>query len=295
MGNVHMEASQINYRGGETKMSVEEALKSTSGEAAAIAALQVAVGNLQTGKANMSVIAPAFNADTAYSVGDIVAYDGAAYRCTTAHEGEWDAEDFTATTISGEIASANGDIADLNGTKANQITIAPFFSAETAYDPGDLVYYNGLSYRCVNAHEGEWDADDFAAATIAGELDTLKSGLTEVNSNLTNVNSKLTITEPLTGISGIFSDKMGNMVTLHFVMNSITATSAGWYILADKLPAGLRPHRLVYFTGYDNDDSTHESSGAMQCMIDADGTVKIYAMSDNLTFVLRGTISYISD
>ena len=27
MGNVHIEASQVNYRGGETKMSVEEALK----------------------------------------------------------------------------------------------------------------------------------------------------------------------------------------------------------------------------------------------------------------------------
>ena len=27
MGNVHMEASQVNYRGGETKMSVEEAIK----------------------------------------------------------------------------------------------------------------------------------------------------------------------------------------------------------------------------------------------------------------------------
>lgn len=111
MGNVTMEARDINYRGGETKMSVEDALKSTSGEAAAIAALQEAVGNLQT-------------------------------------------------------------------TKANQITIAPFFSAETAYDPGDLVYYNGLTYRCVNAHEGEWDADDFAATTISGELATLKSGFT---------------------------------------------------------------------------------------------------------------------
>lgn len=32
MGNVNMEASQINYRGGATKMSVEEALKNTSGE-----------------------------------------------------------------------------------------------------------------------------------------------------------------------------------------------------------------------------------------------------------------------
>lgn len=111
MGNVNMEASQINYRGGQKKMSVEEALKNTSGEAAAIAQLQT-------------------------------------------------------------------DVLNLNSNKANQITIAPFFSAETSYDPGDLVYYNGLSYRCVNAHEGEWDADDFAATTISGELDILKSGLT---------------------------------------------------------------------------------------------------------------------
>lgn len=114
MGNVSMEARDINYRGGEMKMSVEDALKSTSGEAAAIAQLQTDVGNLQT-------------------------------------------------------------------TKANLITIAPVFSEETAYDPGDLVYYNGLTYRCVNAHEGEWDADDFAATTISNELDSLKSGLNDYN------------------------------------------------------------------------------------------------------------------
>ena len=111
MGNVYMEASQINYRGGEKKMSVEEALKNTSGESAAIAQLQT-------------------------------------------------------------------DVANLRDVKANQITIAPAFSAETSYDPGDLVYYNGLSYRCVNAHEGEWDADDFAATTISNELASLMSGLT---------------------------------------------------------------------------------------------------------------------
>lgn len=111
MGNIYMEASQINYRGGEKKMSVEEALKNTSGEAAAIAQLQ-------------------------------------------------------------------SDVANLSDVKTNQITIAPTFSAETAYDPGDLVYYNGLSYRCVNAHEGEWDADDFAATTISNELSSLMSGLT---------------------------------------------------------------------------------------------------------------------
>lgn len=120
MGNVNMEASQINYRGGQKKMSVEEALKNTSGEAAAIAQLQT-------------------------------------------------------------------DVLNLNSNKANQITIAPFFSAEASYDPGDLVYYNGLSYRCVNAHEGKWDADDFAATTIAGELDALKRGLTSVEGKLVTV------------------------------------------------------------------------------------------------------------
>ena len=110
MGNTYMEASQINYRGGETKMSVEEALKNTSGEAAAIAALQTAVGNLQSGKADLSVIAPAFSAETAYSVGDIVAYNGATYRCTNAHEGAWDAADFAATTIDAELKSLNSKL-----------------------------------------------------------------------------------------------------------------------------------------------------------------------------------------
>ena len=76
------------------------------------------------------------------------------------------------------VTALEGDVSDLNDTKANQITIAPFFSAEASYEVGDLVYYNGLTYRCTNDHEGEWDADDFASTTIAVELDTLKSGLT---------------------------------------------------------------------------------------------------------------------
>lgn len=122
MGNVHMEARDINYRGGQKKMSVEEALKNTSGEAAAIAQLQQ-------------------------------------------------------------------DVSDLNDVKANKITIAPAFSAESSYDPGDLVYYNGLTYRCVNAHSGEWDADDFAATTIDNELSELRSGLTNLFESIITVNS----------------------------------------------------------------------------------------------------------
>lgn len=128
MGNLYMEASQINYRGGEKKMSVEEALKNTSGEAAAIAQLQQ-------------------------------------------------------------------DVSDLNDVKANKITIAPAFSAEASYDPGDLVYYNGLTYRCVNAHSGEWDADDFAGTTIANELSTLESGLTNLENGAMTLLGKLSLND----------------------------------------------------------------------------------------------------
>ena len=82
------------------------------------------------------------------------------------------------------VAGLATDVSNLSDNKANQITIAPFFDPETSYEVGDLVYYNGLNYRCTNDHEGEWDADDFAATTVAGELATLKSGLTNVISNV---------------------------------------------------------------------------------------------------------------
>lgn len=87
------------------------------------------------------------------------------------------------TSLKSSVLGLTQDVTDLNAQKANLITIAPFFNAESSYDVGDLVYYNGLSYRCTNAHEGEWDADDFASTTIANELDTLKSGLTNLTSN----------------------------------------------------------------------------------------------------------------
>ena len=131
MGNVIMEASQINYRGGETKMSVEQALKETSGEAAAIAALQEAVGGLQSDKADLSVVAPAFSAEASYDVGDIVAYAGVTYRCTNSHEGEWDADDFAATTVAGELSSLESGLTNLHKIEIIPIT-APSNLTSTA-------------------------------------------------------------------------------------------------------------------------------------------------------------------
>lgn len=152
------------------------------------------VAGLKTSKANKAEIAPTFSATSNYAVGDLVYYEGTLYKCTTAHDAAaWNAEHFTETTIEAEIAAVQGDVSDLNSTKVNQITIAPFFSSETAYDPGDLVYYNGLTYRCTNAHEGAWDAQDFAATTIANEISSLESGLTNLFLRKTIIVGDITI------------------------------------------------------------------------------------------------------
>lgn len=131
MGNVHMEARQINYRGGDKPMSVEEALKSTAGEAAAIAQLQTDVGNLQTTKANQITIAPTFNAEDEYSVGDIIYYNGLTYRCVNSHTGEWGADDFIPTTIALELRSGTGAVIDYSITE--QITGKKWIDGKDIY------------------------------------------------------------------------------------------------------------------------------------------------------------------
>lgn len=81
------------------------------------------------------------------------------------------------STLKTTTAGLTEDVSDLEEQKANQITIALSFDPETTYEVGDLVYYNGLIYRCTNEHTGEWDADDFSGTTIANELASVKSGL----------------------------------------------------------------------------------------------------------------------
>lgn len=81
----------------------------------------------------------------------------------------------TATSEQGAAITALGT------AKAAKADIAPTFSAESNYAVGDLVYYEGALYECTTAHEAAaWDAEDFTAATIDGELSSLKSGLTNV-------------------------------------------------------------------------------------------------------------------
>ena len=188
-------------------------------------AVQKDVQNLKTMKAAKADIAPEFSATSNYAVGDMVYHDGTLYKCTTVHEAAaWNADHFAAATIGAEISAVKGDVSDLEETKANQITIAPFFSAETAYEVGDIVYYNGLSYRCTNAHDGEWDAADFAATTVAGEL-------SELNSNIT---TETTVTQ-LVGNSYLGVYRKGNTVHV-YLRSSADYTPNDSAVIASDLP-----------------------------------------------------------
>ena len=68
-------------------------------------------------------------------------------------------------------------------TKSNASTIAPEFSASTAYTAGSYVYKNGVLYRFTAAHSGAWTGTDAETVTVGGELTRLDngsdSGLTE--------------------------------------------------------------------------------------------------------------------
>lgn len=144
------------------------------------------VADLKTGFSGLSEdignlggsIAPEFSTESAYAAGDLVYHSGALYEFTANHAaGAWSTSDTQAVTVGGKIESLEGNVASLSSAKANKNNIAPEFSEEVEYSAGDLVFYIGSVYRCTNSHEGEWDADDFAATTIDGELASLRSGL----------------------------------------------------------------------------------------------------------------------
>ena len=113
MGNVNMEASQINYRGGSKKMSVEEAIKAAGTE---ITPEEKEWIDTIPELASQEIIAPEFDAEEGvYAVGDLVIYQGGLYQFTTAHEtaGAWNAEEVAAVKVSDEIDSLKSGLTNI--------------------------------------------------------------------------------------------------------------------------------------------------------------------------------------
>lgn len=82
-----------------------------------------------------------------------------------------------------------GDVETALDTKADNDVIAPEFDAEAGtYEIGDKVMYEGKLYEFTSAHEtaGEWDPTEVVETTVADELSSLESGLTNMG-NITKL------------------------------------------------------------------------------------------------------------
>ena len=256
MGNFYMEATQINYRRDDTIKTVDQKLQELSQESA-----------IDTD------IAPVFKSTDTYQPGDMVYYRNKLYVFNVEHTGAWAAADVTATNVSSAMNAALATKADNTAlaVKVDYDDIAGAFSAETAYDVGDLVIYNGTIYRCTNAHEGDWDADDFSATTISGELNAINSNIS------TLVNGEITASENVT-ISSYILKKSIKTVDLQ-ILATFTPTIDTPQLIT-VLPSGFRPLSKHIFAG--ENDSTGK---LVKCECDSYGAVRIYPTSDDSTAV----------
>lgn len=95
----------------------------------------------------------------AYKVGDIVSYDGSSYKCLQAHvsESAWNPADTAAlwTPLAHDTATTD---TSSNVTSSPRAWSGNFIS----YKIGDLVSYQGNTYKCIQGHTSEsaWDPAD---------------------------------------------------------------------------------------------------------------------------------------
>ena len=163
MGNVHMEATQINYRGGSSKMNVEEAIKSAieltpeqKTNINKIPTIEEAVGN----KTDQDVIAPEFDAESGtYAIGDLVMYEGKLYEFTSAHEtaGDWNSEEVSEKTVADEIGDVKSGLTNVNSDIAN-LKLNNF-----SMDSNDIKDYN------TSANKYTFPTDGYLVAAVTND------------------------------------------------------------------------------------------------------------------------------
>ena len=71
--------------------------------------------------------------------------------------------------------------------KADTDIVASDFDATASYTAGDYCIYDGKFYKFKASHSGAWSAADVDEIKIAGELSSLRSGLTRVSSRLVSM------------------------------------------------------------------------------------------------------------
>ena len=156
MGNVHMEATQVNYREGNKKMSVAEAIKNAGSEITPEEKTWIdSIPTLTTsnaGKTDQTVIAPEFDAEAGtYAIGVLVMHEGKLYEFTSAHEtpGDWDETEVTEKTVSDEIDTLKSGLT----IKQDTLLQTGLFNTETGSIETGITMQ-----KFISAYSANWDS-----------------------------------------------------------------------------------------------------------------------------------------
>ena len=84
------------------------------------------------------------------------------------------------TQTENAIKEVNTKANTLQSEKADTDMVASDFSTAVSYTAGNYCIYEGKFYKFKNNHSGAWSAADVDEIKIAGELSSVKSGLTGV-------------------------------------------------------------------------------------------------------------------
>ena len=156
------------------------------------------IAGVDQGKADSSVIAPAFSTGTSYAIGDYCIYSGTLYRFISAHSaGEWTGTDAEAVDVGGELGdlkSALDDVVDLNNTGRYYIDSSFFEAGGFTTNTGkqadsrrirlkNAIYLNKgskITFPNNNLYYNVWYLEDNDLATPSVISSILWNQLTEI-------------------------------------------------------------------------------------------------------------------
>lgn len=181
-------------------------------------------------------VAQEFRDSATYAVGRLVIHDDKLYRCTTAHTGPWDANDFVQSTVEEAIIyEIDRAVLAASAEFAEKTDIASEFSSTQRYDVDRLVVYENVLYRCSVAHPaGEWNGDHFVQATV-DDVIALNGGLKNIADDFDKTKSYSV------GQLVVYDNKLyrctsahtGDWTAAHFTTSTVEAALALKALLSD--------------------------------------------------------------
>lgn len=134
MGNVNMEADQINYRDNSHKSwrTVADAIKALEASGEGVAEDITELYTRDASRASKDDIANEFSAETLYHTGDYAYYEGSLFKFTANHSGEWDQADVVAAKLGADVAAMADGVMHLYST--NERVVGTWINDAQVYE-----------------------------------------------------------------------------------------------------------------------------------------------------------------